>query len=183
MIRIILSGVASLLFTQAAIGQQYGTASEARAMLERVIAGIKADPVATIEQINKGAPTFSDRDLYPTCAGPDGKMVANPNPARLGIVQKDSKDASGKPYGEELAKAQEGVVSEVSYLSPRPGTDKTPEDRFRYESRGIHLPCRVLPLIFASPDTSRNVRLIPSIMMPSPAMSPTGPCLTLAQSA
>src|SRR5829696_9157965 len=46
MIRIILASVASVLFTQAAIGQQYGTASEARTMLERVVAGIKADAAA-----------------------------------------------------------------------------------------------------------------------------------------
>jgi hypothetical protein len=135
MIRIILSGIGSILFTQAAIGQQYGTASDARAMLERVVAGIKADPAATIEQINKSDPKFSDRDLYPTCAGPDGKMVANPNPARLGIVQKDSKDASGKPYGEELARAQEGVFSEVSYLSPRPGADKTPVPKIAFVTK------------------------------------------------
>src|SRR6266853_5154597 len=135
MIRIILSGVASILFMQAAIGQQYGTASEARAMHERVVADIKAYPAATIEQINKSDPKFSDRDLYPTCAGPDGKMVANPNPARLGIVQKESKDASGKPYGEELARAQEGVFSEVSYLSPRPGSDKTPVPKIAFVTK------------------------------------------------
>ena len=143
MIRIILSGIASVLFTQAAVGQQYGTASEARAMLERVVAGIKADPAATIEQINKGDPKFSDRDLYPTCAGPDGKMVANPNPARLGIVQKDSKDASGKPYGEELARAQEGVFSEVSYLSPRPGADKTPVPKIAFVTKVAEHICLV----------------------------------------
>ena len=143
MIKIILSGIASVLFTQAAVGQQYGTASEARAMLERVVAGIKADPAATIEHINKGDPKFSDRDLYPTCAGPDGKMVANPNPARLGIVQKDSKDASGKPYGEELARAQEGVFSEVSYLSPRPGADKTPVPKIAFVTKVAEHICLV----------------------------------------
>ena len=55
--------------------------------------------------------------------------------ARLGIVQKDSKDASGKPYGEELAKAQEGVFSEVSYLSPRPGADKTPIQKIAFVTK------------------------------------------------
>jgi hypothetical protein len=143
MIRIILASVASVLFTQAASGQQYGTASEARTMLERVVAGIKADPAVTIEQINKSDPKFSDRDLYPTCAGPDGKMVANPNPARLGIVQKDSKDASGKPYGEELARAQEGVFSEVSYLSPRPGADKTPVPKIAFVTKVAGYICLV----------------------------------------
>ena len=134
--KLFVTGAVGLLSMQAAIGQQqYGNAVEARAMLERVIAGIKADPAGTIALINKSDPKFSDRDLYPTCAGPDGKMVANPNPARLGIVQKDSKDASGKPYGEELAKAQEGVFSEVSYLSPRPGADKTPIQKIAFVTK------------------------------------------------
>jgi Single Cache domain 2 len=138
-----IAGVVSLLSVQAAIGQQqYGNAVEARAMLERVIAGIKADPAGTIALINKSDPKFSDRDLYPTCAGPDGKMVANPNPARLGIVQKDSKDASGKPYGEELAKAQEGVF-EVSYLSPRPGADKTPIQKIAFVTKVSGYVCLV----------------------------------------
>ena len=126
----------ALASTQVALSQQqYGTAVQARAMLERVVAGIKPDPAGTIVQINKSDPKFSDRDLYPTCAGPDGKMVANPNPARLGIIQKDSKDASGKPYGEELAKAQEGVFAEVSYLSPRPGADKTPVQKIAFVTK------------------------------------------------
>ncbi len=112
-------------------------------MLERVVAGIRTDPAQTIEQINKSDPRFSDRDLYPTCAGPDGKMVANPNPARLGIVQKESKDASGKPYGEELAKAQEGIFSEVSYLSPRPGLDKTPVQKIAFVTKVAGYICLV----------------------------------------
>jgi len=139
-----LAGTVALAFTQAAIcQQQYGTALEARAMLERVVAGIKADPSGTIAQINNSDPKFSDRDLYPTCAGPDGKMVANPNPARLGIVQRESKDASGKPYGEELAKAQEGVFSEVSYLSPRPGADKTPVQKIAFVTKASGYICLV----------------------------------------
>jgi hypothetical protein len=134
-----------LAFTGPAIGQkpQYGSAGEAKAMLERVVAGIRTDPAQTIEQINKSDPRFSDRDLYPTCAGPDGKMVANPNPARLGIVQKESKDASGKPYGEELAKAQEGIFSEVSYLSPRPGLDKTPVQKIAFVTKVAGYICLV----------------------------------------
>ena len=140
----IITNIVALSLAQVAIGQQqFGTALEARAMLERVVAGIKSDPAATILQINKGDAKFSDRDLYPTCAGPDGKMVANPNPARLGIVQKDSKDASGKPYGEELAKAQDGVVSEVSYMSPRPGADKTPVPKIAFVTKTAGYICLV----------------------------------------
>ena len=52
--KLFIAGTVALASTQVAIcQQQYGTAVEARAMLERVIAGIKADPGGTIAQINK----------------------------------------------------------------------------------------------------------------------------------
>ena len=103
-----------------------GTEAEARAMLQRVVAAFKIDPAKTIDQINKGEGGFRDRDLYPSCAGPDGKNAAHPDPTRIGLVQKGIKDVNGKPYGAEFAKAEEGKVSEVSYVFPKPGPDKTP---------------------------------------------------------
>ena len=113
----------------------YGTAAEAKAMLERVVVAMKADPAKTIAQINKGEGGFKDRDLYPGCAGPDGKNVAHPDPARVGIVQRDHKDASGKPYGLEFAKAEDGKFSEVSYVFPRPGADKTPVPKVAFVTK------------------------------------------------
>jgi hypothetical protein len=54
MSKFFVAGAVGLASMQAAIGQQqYGNAVEAHAMLERVIAGIKADPGETIAQINK----------------------------------------------------------------------------------------------------------------------------------
>jgi hypothetical protein len=103
-----------------------GSAAEAKAMLEKVVISMKADPAKTVSQINRGEGGFRDRDLYPTCAGPDGKNVAHPDPARIGLVQKDIKDVTGKPYGAEFASAVEGKFTEVSYMFPRPGEDKTP---------------------------------------------------------
>ena len=106
---------------------EFGTDAEAKAMLERVVAGFKTDPARTIEQINKGEGGFRDRDLYPSCAGPDGKNVAHPDPTRIGLVQKDIKDVTGKPYGAEFVRvAEPGKFAEVSYMFPRPGPDKTP---------------------------------------------------------
>jgi hypothetical protein len=121
-----ISAVA-LIFSTTAYAQkaEFGTADEAKAMLETVVAGMKADPAKTIGQINKGE--LRDRDLYPTCAGPDGKNVAHPDATRIGLVQKDIKDVTGKPYGAEFAAvAAEGKVAEVSYMFPRPGPDRTP---------------------------------------------------------
>lgn len=121
-----ISAVA-LIFSTTAYGQksEFGTADEAKAMLEKVVADMNADPAKTISQINKGE--FRDRDLYPGCAGPDGKNVAHPDPTRIGLVQKDIKDVTGKPYGAEFAAvATEGKIAEVGYMFPRPGADRTP---------------------------------------------------------
>src|SRR5688572_13237417 len=96
-------------------------------MLEKVVVSIKADPARTIAQINKGEGGFRDRDLYPFCAGPDGKVVAHPDPSRIGLVLRDNKDAAGKLYGAEFTRvAEEGKFAEVDYVFPRPGPDKTP---------------------------------------------------------
>jgi hypothetical protein len=43
-----------------------GTPAEAKAMLEKVVISMKADPAKTVSQINKGEGGFRDRDLYPT---------------------------------------------------------------------------------------------------------------------
>jgi hypothetical protein len=106
---------------------EFGTPAEARAMLDQVVAGMKADRAATLARISKGEGGFKDRDLYPYCVSPEGKYVAHPDPARVGLVLKDVKDKSGKAYGEEIAKvAEEGKIAEVNYVFPRPGGDGSP---------------------------------------------------------
>ncbi|MGA7329065.1 MAG: hypothetical protein WBX25_32400 [Rhodomicrobium sp.] len=47
-------------------------------MLEKVVAGMKADKAATIAQINKGEGGFKDRDLYPYCIGPEANTPRTP---------------------------------------------------------------------------------------------------------
>jgi signal transduction histidine kinase len=103
-------------------GAEYGTREEARSMLDRVVAEMKADPKATLAKIN--AKGFNDRDLYPFCSGPDGKITAHGAlPERLGVDQASLKDSAGKPFGAEIRKvAQPGKVSEVSYVYKRPGS-------------------------------------------------------------
>ncbi len=103
----------------------FGTPEEARTMLDKVVAGMKSDKEKTLAQISKGE--FKDRDLYPYCVGPDGKYVAHPDASRIGLVQKDVKDKSGKAYGDEMARvAKEGQIAEVSYVFPRPAGDGSP---------------------------------------------------------
>jgi signal transduction histidine kinase len=99
---------------------EFGTADEAKAMLTKAAAAVKADKAAALAQFNKGEGGFKDRDLYPFCGGPDGNFTAHPT--LVGKSLKDLKDKSGKALGAEIyATAKEGEVKDVSYMWPRPG--------------------------------------------------------------
>jgi signal transduction histidine kinase len=117
---IAFASLAGLLASGAAWAAEFGTAAEAKAMLEKAVAEVKKDKAAALAKFNKGEGGFKDRDLYPFCVGPDGTFTAHPT--LLGKSGKDLKDKAGKPIGEEMyKKAQEGKVNELSYMWPRPG--------------------------------------------------------------
>ena len=108
--------VATLVAAQA----QFGTAAEAKVMLEKAVAAVKADKAKALAMFAKGEGGFKDRDLYPFCGGPDGNFTAHPT--LTGKSLKELNDKAGKALGAEMYKvAQEGKVSEVSYMWPRPG--------------------------------------------------------------
>jgi signal transduction histidine kinase len=114
--------VASLFaLAGAASAAEFGTAAEAKAMLDKAVAAVKADKAKALADFNAGQGGFKDRDLYPFCAGAaDGNFSAHP--ALLGKSMKELKDKTGKAMGEEMLKvAAEGKVAEVSYMWPRPG--------------------------------------------------------------
>ena len=57
----------------------FGTAEEAKAMLEKAVAAVKEDKAKALDMINKGEGGFKDRDLYVWCANAsDGIMTAHP---------------------------------------------------------------------------------------------------------
>lgn len=47
---------------------QFGTATEARAMLDKAVAAVRADKAKALESFNAGTGGFRNRDLYPFCA-------------------------------------------------------------------------------------------------------------------
>jgi hypothetical protein len=115
---------------------EYGSAAEARGMLEKTVAAIKADKAKALAMINNGEGGFKDRDLYPACSGLDGKVTAHPDKTRLGMDRNSMKDETGKAYGAEIMKvASEETITEVSYMFPRPGPDKTPVQKVAYVTR------------------------------------------------
>jgi signal transduction histidine kinase len=120
---IMLSTLVVLLLslTSPLLAANFGTAEEAKAMLEKAVVAIKANKSVALAQFVKGEGGFKDRDLYPFCGGPDGNFTAHPS--LVGKSLKGLKDKAGKALGEEIyATAKEGAISEVSYMWPRPGS-------------------------------------------------------------
>ncbi len=119
--RFILSTLSVMaLATSAHAAGEFGTAAEAKAMLDKAVTAVKANKADALAKFTKGDGGFKDRDLYPFCGGPDGNFTAHPT--LNGKSMKELKDKAGKSMGEEMYKsASEGKVSEVSYMWPRPG--------------------------------------------------------------
>jgi hypothetical protein len=122
-----LSTVAIIPFASAQQSQT-GTAEEARAMLVKVIAAVKADRELALIQMAKGEAGFKDRDLYPYCSRvSDGKALAGPLAVMAGTDARTLKDPNGKAFGAEqfevALKNPEGQITELSgYMFPKPGT-------------------------------------------------------------
>jgi signal transduction histidine kinase len=146
--RILLAAVpAAVLATSAGSVQaqqaQFGTAAEARAMLDKAVAAVRADKAKALAAFNGGTDGFRDRDLYPFCANvSDGVFTAHPS--LRGTKVRDLKDAAGSAFGEQIIAAgdTEGKVNEVAYSFPRPGTT-APAPKVSYVTRVADQICAV----------------------------------------
>src|SRR6478736_1462335 len=96
--------VAAILVSPAvpAAQAQYGSETEARAMLEKAV-----------DMFNKGESGFKDRDLYVFCANAsDGVLTAHPYLKGENLTKIVGK--KGFPLGKEIMqKAEEGKIKEV----------------------------------------------------------------------
>jgi hypothetical protein len=133
--------VLTLAFCATASAQQgqFGTAAEAKAMLERAVAAVRADKAKALAMFIKGEAGFKDRDLYVFCFNTgDGAVTAAPFETLIGKDVRTLKDAVGKPFGEEnyqAAQKDEGQITEVNYRFKRPGADTTPADKVSFITR------------------------------------------------
>ena len=119
------------LATMAWAQSQFGTAAEAKALLEKAVAAVKADKTKALADFNSPAGGFRDRDLYVFCSGADGIITAHPT--LKGQQIRDLVDKNGKRLGEAiLAAAKEGLYNLVDYMWPRPGADTTPVKKFTF---------------------------------------------------
>src|SRR6202158_3045655 len=147
------ASVAVLTLSSAAFAQQpaqFGTADQAKAMLVKAVAAVKADKTKALDMFTKGEGGFLDRDLYVFCDNvTDGKVVAIGNPNAKTLLGRDArtlKDSTGKEFGLELFGAgqkPEGQITEVSYMFVRPGPDTKPVPKVSLVTRVGDIYCGV----------------------------------------
>jgi cytochrome c len=119
-----LMGVALIGSTLSGLAQQFGTAVEARAMLDRAVAELKSNEAAALAKFNdKENKQFRDRDLYVFCFNvSDGKFTVHPNPTIMGTDVR-ALEVKDDPLGQRLFdQVKEGTVTTVDYNFPKPGT-------------------------------------------------------------
>jgi signal transduction histidine kinase len=126
----------------------FGTADDAKAMLDKTVTALKADKAKTLDEINNAQNGFLQGDIYPFCFNlSDGNVVAVANPNAKAFIGKDIrtlKDPTGDAYGARLyAAARAGKVNEVSYKFPKPGPDKTAVPKVSFMSAVAGLGCGV----------------------------------------
>jgi cytochrome c len=128
-----VAGLAMALSSAAYAQSQFGSAAEAKAMLDKAVTELKANEAAAVAKFNTGEGGFKDRDLYVFCFDMNsGKFTAHVNKALMGTDVKALKEKDGSPLGEKVFNAaKEGSVSTVSYNFPKPGgTDPVAKESY-----------------------------------------------------
>ena len=136
--------VAAVLMVAAGVASaaEFGSREQAKAMLERAIAVLKADKERALDLFTSGDGGFIDRDLYVFCGGPDGMLTAHPY--FMGINLKMFKDKTGMAVGEEVyASAKQGEVSEISYKWLQPGGGDAQVDKVSFYTKVADQVCGV----------------------------------------
>ena len=122
---LIAAALPILLAAGMAAAGEYGSPGEAKAMLEKAVAELKADKSKALAMFNERSEGFGDRDLYVYCGGADGTFTAHYNEKLRGASLKGLKDKAGKALGEEIyAVAEPGKFVEVEYKWYRPGSEE-----------------------------------------------------------
>ena len=121
--------LASALLTSVAVlgAEQFATAEEARAMLDRAVAALKANEDAALKAFNdEKNKNFRDRDLFVFCFSlPDGNFTAYQSPLMVGSDVRElklEKDPIGQRAYDVVASAGEGDFVSIDYSFPKPGS-------------------------------------------------------------
>jgi hypothetical protein len=115
-----------MLTANLASADQFGTADEARAMLDRAVTALKSDEVTALRAFSDpNNKQFHDRDLYVSCFNTsNGKFTASPGPGMLGMDVRTFKfgdDPIGQRAFDEIQNTPEGGVATMEYNFPKSG--------------------------------------------------------------
>ena len=127
---IMISLISIILFSTFSIAMEYGTAEEAKAMLERAVKAVQNDKEAALKDFNNGSKMFKQNDLYVFCYDAEtGEILANgANKSIVGKNVKHLKDKNGFRFGEEFFNNTENdEFREVIYWKPRPDETEASE--------------------------------------------------------
>lgn len=114
-----------------------GAPEEARDLLNRAAAALRANPKEALAAFNNPASRFTHYDLYVFAVGiNDGKFYAmGANPGLVGLDVKDLKDAAGKPIIQDMiAIVKEKGAGEYDYVWRNPANNKV-EPKHSYIER------------------------------------------------
>jgi hypothetical protein len=122
----VVATLSLILTTNLVSADQFGTAEEARAMLDRAIAALKSDETTALRAISDTKnKQFHDRDLHVSCFNmSDGKFTAFPSPGMIGIDVRSFKfgdDPIGQRAFDAIQNAPEGTVATMDYNFPKSG--------------------------------------------------------------
>jgi hypothetical protein len=145
---------AMLALASGSFAQQgtFGTPDEAKALLTKAVAAVKADKAKGLETIAKVDGGFRDRDLYPYCFNlSDGTLYPFANPNLTAVFGKDYrtlKDPKGFNFGQaifdKVTGMPEGQVAVVGgIMLPKPGPDTTPVPKTVFITKVGDLGCGV----------------------------------------
>lgn len=108
------------------LANEFGTRSEAVALLERAVALVKVDKNRALELFQSGTGGLIQKDLYVFCFAPDGTVIAHPNILGMNTFNNDFVDVNGTQLGEALFNAAAvGSFGEATYEYERPTTGST----------------------------------------------------------
>lgn len=117
----VLAVIAALSFSSATRAQQSGTADEARALLAKAAAAVKADEVLALARFDDPSAGFKDRDLYVFCFDRRSGIVLAGPPTTKGKDVRTLMDPNGKMYGQEMfASVKDGAIRTEDYVFPKP---------------------------------------------------------------
>ena len=134
---------------------QYGTAEEAKTMLDKAVAAVKEDKAKARDMFNKGKGGFKDRDLYLYCANAsDGIFTAHPT--HKGEQLKNVVGKKGYPLGNHgESHRRQGKRRNLLVASPRL-RQATRKAHFLHEDWRPNLRRRLLQVGSTSPASTHS---------------------------